>query len=487
MAGADYPEDDWRRFLDLPKEAPSLSYIFAEARAKRTRSKNWSADEKRAYLEAYNDVVRTVKGKPWKSVSQRLCGRSAKECEYLWGTLLKDFRAICRHEKLKDGHRASTWKSYFEMDELLRSKNKFLPLELYRLMERIQEERKKRSRSTTGVPSHAEHSGNGSHAIAEEDIDAQLYMEQRPESSKEQVEDDGEDIDAQLWMEQRPESFKEQVEDNGEDIDAQLCMEQRPESFKEQVEDDGEDIDARLCILEQRPESSKEQVEDAGEDIDAQLCMEQRPESSKEQVEDDGEDIDAQLCMEQRPESSKEQVEDDGEDIDAQLCMEQRLKLIVINLKEKVVDAVNFRFESLRTSPGSADELNLTLLTRLCKPRIVESVISMVQILAVTGFVFDEDDPTVDKYIVDAVNTAFGPVSSQLKALELKKLEAEKRRQVIEAKRKALDLEEMEIEKEQQRVGRHIQRTKKASGSTQQGLRRRRIPLLGFVPERHYL
>ncbi|KAG0584553.1 hypothetical protein KC19_3G217400 [Ceratodon purpureus] len=363
MGGANYIEFDWQRLLDLPEEAQSLSYILEpisfsvdgtdlrtldQARAKRTRSQNWSADEKLAYLKAKVDALGTVKGKDqWEFVSQRLCERhgfrrSAKECEYQWGTLRKEFRAICDHEGLKGDHPTSKW-----VREPMRSKNKLLSLECYELIKTILEEQNKRSRSTNPVgvpgPSHADYSGNGSHALVEEDVDAKLFIEQLLGS---------------------------------------------------------------------------------------------------------------------------------------------------IFIKKQVEDAVNSRFESLLTSCGStvkhlADEL----LTSLAPPvnQLVEAAaIFHLKVLTLTDkFVFDEDDPIaalapfVEKYIADALNSALEPVSSELKALELKELEVQTRRQAIEEKRKKLDLEEMEIEKERQRAGRLIQRTKRASGSMQHGQRRRKIPPLG--------
>ena len=369
MDGVNDSEFEWELLgLQNLEELHPLSYIIEpsfsvdgtdlytlEARAKRTRSQNWSPDEKRAYLEAKIDALGTVKGKDWEFVSQRLWERhgfrrSAKECEYLWGTFRKDFRAIGRHEDLKGDHRTSKWVSYFEMNEPLRSKNKLLSLECYELIKTILEEQNKRSRSADPAgPSQAEYSGSAFHVIELED-----------------------DVDAQLFIEHRLESF----------------------------------------------------------------------------------------------------------------------------IKGQVEDGLNSRFESLscrKTCCGSTveqDEL-LTSLAPLVKQRVEAAVIIDLKILALTGFVFDEEDsitalaPFVKKYIVDALNSALEPVSSALEALELKKLEAQKRRQAIEAKRKALDLEEMEIEKERQRVGRLIQRTKRASGSTQQGPRRRRSPPLGFVPERY--
>jgi hypothetical protein len=146
----------------LRRQVADSDVLFTDH--KRPRSPDWSAEEKRAYLELKVEALRVVKGKDWDFISQGLWerhefDRNSKVCEYLWGTLRKDFKAIRDHEISKSGPPTTSeyWVSYWDMDEDERFQKKLprsFPLEWCKMIERILSAQENRSgkRSRVSIP-----------------------------------------------------------------------------------------------------------------------------------------------------------------------------------------------------------------------------------------------------------------------------------------------------------------------------------------------
>ncbi|KAG0612895.1 hypothetical protein M758_6G060700 [Ceratodon purpureus] len=157
------PGDTFCSFTGVGKSPVKLPKSGLKMRKKRrVRSKDWSAEEKCAYLTLKEEALGTVKGKDWDFISQNLqkrygYERSSKCCEDLWGTFRKAFKAIRDHELLGNNPQRSNWVSFWEMDGDGRVRHKLpriFPKEWCNMMERIlaaQEHRSGKSKSPTEI------------------------------------------------------------------------------------------------------------------------------------------------------------------------------------------------------------------------------------------------------------------------------------------------------------------------------------------------